>query len=208
MGSSPSSSCSSLSSVCPSWITPKLEVFEPTLPLLPPTDFANDFTSSVCTKREYDDDLMDLDDDEDVRDAVETRQSGRKAKHFHLASDEEDDDNDDTFIPDDAPPAKRQRHSSSPHPRNSHTSKLRSLRTKSTSGCSAMHHCPIPKCSFHSERYSDVDRHYKSVHEKLRFACPICDKKLTRRDAVKRHQEAGDACKKALKKKAKLLERQ
>ncbi len=163
----------------------------PSIPSLPLCNVPDD----ILTLRNLqinNDDLMDLDDDQVVLETLRGRNS-----------DDEDDDQDETFVPDDEPPAKRQRLSRSASPRASSSPKPR--RSKLSSPYASMHYCPFSRCHFHSERYSDVDRHVKSVHEKIRFACPVCDKQLTRRDAVKRHQEAGDACNKALRKKAKLL---
>ncbi|KAF9039440.1 hypothetical protein BDZ89DRAFT_1110139 [Hymenopellis radicata] len=198
MASSPCSSYSSDWNPCV-----KAESPPPSLPLLPLLEVPDDIlslTNLQINKRDYDD-LMELDDDEAVLEALGRKSPVRRAKLLH---DDEDNDQDETFVPEeDERPVKRQRLSRSASPRSSASPKPR--RSKLSSPYASMHHCPFAKCYFHSERHSDVDRHVKSVHEKIRFACPVCDKQLTRRDAVKRHQEAGDACNKALRKKARLL---
>ncbi|KAF2690394.1 hypothetical protein K458DRAFT_357112 [Lentithecium fluviatile CBS 122367] len=54
------------------------------------------------------------------------------------------------------------------------------------------HNCPEHDCDREFERKADLDRHHKSVHQKLKDqVCPHCDKGFSRPDTLRRHVDDG-----------------
>ena len=139
------------------------------------------------------------------------RRSSRSAKKRLLSfEDDDEEESDEAYIPSPKPSSSKRRkpnvhRSVSPHNATPSSSSPVPLRARSIPLVGKMYYCPWPRCIFQSERPSDVERHCQSVHQKVKFSCDVCGKKLTRKDAIKRHQTQGTACAKALRKRNKYL---
>ncbi|PVI03156.1 hypothetical protein DM02DRAFT_263980 [Periconia macrospinosa] len=55
-----------------------------------------------------------------------------------------------------------------------------------------LHNCLHPDCTMKFDRKTDLDRHVKSVHDKIRdLVCAKCGDAFSRKDTLRRHQEDG-----------------